>query len=446
MLRCFGCKSRNRSSRKHKTFSEATIITNVDSRATGQTPAVIGDSFAEQNGRTRRSSGQRTTSGKQPDQSLASFNIDYSSSRLSFQHVSPRTSYASACSDIFDIDPDSVGRDSVGTPQGGNRVADAPNVANFINLAEAAYAEGRIKQVQHHLIRATEVCGSTWQRMVQNGICAETGVSSTLDMRQVHQTVEELHICLLAAQDTSDFFGSVTEDMSIMYRHRKGDVSHSFRFEAIYDSPVSHLMAMNREFDLLSSWNKYSKDSAILAEIPPFQSVVYTAQYMPFPLTELDLVVHCQWSDVQEEGAVVITLRDYSEEIPSPDVKALPSRSSKRRRMKLLPGSASILQPYPCTADGRPRTKCIVVANLDPHVDYIPQFLVTFVLKVMSPFLYNATKRTLENNFSSPDMQLPRRMAACPEVYQRIDRRFPSPPHGAMPPPPITSRSGRSKS
>jgi hypothetical protein len=118
MLRCFGCKSRNRSSRKHKTFSEATIVTNVDSRATGQTPAVIGDSFAEQNGRTRRSTGQRTTSGKQPDQSLASFNIDYSSSRLSFQRVSPRTSYASACSDIFDIDPDSVGRDSVGTPQG----------------------------------------------------------------------------------------------------------------------------------------------------------------------------------------------------------------------------------------------------------------------------------------------------------------------------------------
>lgn len=57
---------------------------------------------------------------------------------------------------------------------------------------------------------------------------------------------------------------------------------------------------------------------------------------------------------MQEEGALVIALRDYSQEIPSPGVDALPPRSTKRRRIQLLPGSASIIQPYPCTAGTPP--------------------------------------------------------------------------------------------
>lgn len=348
--------------------------------------------------------------------------------------MSNRSSYASAGSDSFGSDASVDARELTAIDQGREDARDSGCIESLVRAAEVAHAEGRIFQAQRYLQRAIEARGSTWQRMHQYGVLAETGVPCSLDTRQVQQAVDELHTCLQAAQDTSDFDGSSHDDMRIMYRHRKGDAKHSFRFEAIYDCPVSHLMAITREFDLLSTWNKYSKESAILAEPSTFESVLYTAQWMPFPLTELDLVVHSQWSDLlEEEGALVIALRDYSQEILSPGVEALPSQSSKRRRIQLLPGSASIFQPYPCTAEGRPRSRCLVVANLDPHIDFVPQFIINFVLKVLSPFLYNATKKMLETSFSSPDMQLPRRMAACPTVYQLIDRRFQSPPHGSEP-------------
>ena len=48
---------------------------------------------------------------------------------------------------------------------------------------------------------------------------------------------------------------------------------HSFRFEAAFDCPADHLMAVAREFDLMSSWNRLSLDSAILAEPSIFTSV-----------------------------------------------------------------------------------------------------------------------------------------------------------------------------
>lgn len=52
----------------------------------------------------------------------------------------------------------------------------------------------------------------------------------------------------------------------------------------------------------------------------------------------------------QEEGALVVTMNDFSEGVPAAGLAQLPPRSARRRRIQLLPGSASILQPYPCTA------------------------------------------------------------------------------------------------
>lgn len=38
--------------------------------------------------------------------------------------------------------------------------------------------------------------------------------------------------------------------------------------------------------------------------------------------------------------------------------------------------------------DGRPRTRCQVLAHLDPHIDYVPGFLITFVMKAHIPTLH----------------------------------------------------------
>ena len=55
-----------------------------------------------------------------------------------------------------------------------------------------------------------------------------------------------------------------------------GSGVHSFRFEATYDCPLSHMLALTREFDLLGTWNRMALDPAILGEPSLFANIVYT--------------------------------------------------------------------------------------------------------------------------------------------------------------------------
>ncbi len=45
-----------------------------------------------------------------------------------------------------------------------------------------------------------------------------------------------------------------------------GSSVHSFRFEAIYDCGVSHLLSISREFDLMASWNRFVLNPCVLQE------------------------------------------------------------------------------------------------------------------------------------------------------------------------------------
>lgn len=46
---------------------------------------------------------------------------------------------------------------------------------------------------------------------------------------------------------------------------------------------------------------------------------------------------------------MLITMADHSEHAPGEGIAPLPRKAAKRRRIQLLEGSSSILQPYPCT-------------------------------------------------------------------------------------------------
>ena len=59
-----------------------------------------------------------------------------------------------------------------------------------------------------------------------------------------------------------------------------GSGVHSFRFEATYECPLSHMLALTREFDLLGTWNRMALDPAILAEPSIFANIVYTGRHL----------------------------------------------------------------------------------------------------------------------------------------------------------------------
>jgi hypothetical protein len=69
---------------------------------------------------------------------------------------------------------------------------------------------------------------------------------------------------------------------------------------------------------------------------------------------------------------MLVTMADHSEHAAGQDLAPLPRKAAKRRRIQLLEGSSSILQPYPCT-EGAPlhcspcrRMYCVRCDGVDP--------------------------------------------------------------------------------
>ena len=50
-------------------------------------------------------------------------------------------------------------------------------------------------------------------------------------------------------------------------------------------------------------------------------------------------------------------------------------------------------------ADGVHRTRGTIISHLDPHLPFVPSFLVTFVLKVLSPYAWRAMQKVMSDWF-----------------------------------------------
>ncbi len=79
-----------------------------------------------------------------------------------------------------------------------------------------------------------------------------------------------------------------------------GTSVHSFKFSADFNSPLEHILAMSREFDLTHLWNRYVLESLILAEPSIFQSTLYAASWLPFPFPHIDVVVEARGIDLAD--------------------------------------------------------------------------------------------------------------------------------------------------
>lgn len=74
-------------------------------------------------------------------------------------------------------------------------------------------------------------------------------------------------------------------------------------------------------------------------------------------------------------------------------------------------------------ADGRQRVRAEVLVHMQPPVKHVPSVLLNFVLKVMSPFIYNTMRKVLSTHFKTPDQDLPTRIRQKPELYGLIGPR-----------------------
>ena len=55
-------------------------------------------------------------------------------------------------------------------------------------------------------------------------------------------------------------------------------------------------------------------------------------------------------------------------------------------------------------AEGKHRVRASAIAHLNPHLPFVPGFLVNFVLKVASPFGFKMMKKVSTSLFTAADV------------------------------------------
>lgn len=67
--------------------------------------------------------------------------------------------------------------------------------------------------------------------------------------------------------------------------------------------------------------------------------------------------------------------------------------------------------------------KATALTHINPHIPYVPPVLLNFVLKVMSPVMYQQMVKLLKKSFADPSQALPQRIQNKPELYELVRQR-----------------------
>ncbi|KAG2447129.1 hypothetical protein HYH02_007875 [Chlamydomonas schloesseri] len=211
------------------------------------------------------------------------------------------------------------------------------------------------------------------------------------------------------------------DELRLLYKAVPKSNVHCFRARCVLDAPTEHLVALAREVDLCPTWNKYCTSAHVLKEASPTDVTVYMSLYVPWPFNDVGFVVEANGADLyDEEGRLIIAFS-------SPDSKdsgvQLPPGAEKHRKVKLLSPSCMSFTPLPPKAPGGPqRTLCHVQTYVNPGIS-VPAFIISFVLKVLSPFVYGAVQKVLASAFKSPSGPLPSRLKQRELLYGLVKRR-----------------------
>ncbi|GFR51259.1 hypothetical protein Agub_g13566 [Astrephomene gubernaculifera] len=212
------------------------------------------------------------------------------------------------------------------------------------------------------------------------------------------------------------------DDLRMLYKHLADKDVHAFRAVCTLDAPMEKLVALARELDLFPTWNKYCTSAKVLRESTPADMRVYVSLWMPWPFSDVGFCVDVNGLDLfDDEGCIVAA-------ICSPDRKdrttPLPPGSEKHTKIRLLRPSCLTFTPLPPkTPGGTLRTHCHVQAYVDTGGKHVPAVVISFVLKVFSPFIYGTVKKVLASAFGDPRGPLPSRMREQPHLYDMVRRR-----------------------
>jgi len=208
------------------------------------------------------------------------------------------------------------------------------------------------------------------------------------------------------------------EQFETLYRHRQGETVHGIKMRAVFNSSVTNVLAVLREFDLTQTWNGNMKGAAQLGFPSPVSVQAYGAGFMPWgPFKTRDVLFNGYGADaLDEHGCVTLVFQSTKKAMCAlPPISKHCVRADFRR-------SGVVLEPLPPIPGAKTRVLASLVLNGDPKMA-VPGWLASFGLKVFAPKVKRDTDELLaemQEDMSSPYVM---RKKQYPELYAMLDDR-----------------------
>ncbi|KAG1677854.1 hypothetical protein FOA52_008618 [Chlamydomonas sp. UWO 241] len=214
-----------------------------------------------------------------------------------------------------------------------------------------------------------------------------------------------------------------TGELSMFYQHEAWSSVHSFRARCTLTCPPENLVACAREFDLIKTWNKHCSESLLLAEPGPMEVTAFATLAIPWPLPNADVLAGAIGVDALDEYGVLV-VEMTTPKGPPPGV-TMPPTWGKHMKVELMPNSYIMFEPLaPATPGGPMRTRVCMSVHSDAGIKNLPSLVITFVLKILAPYIFREVVRVVDHAFTDPASQLAARIRSRPELYSVVRTRI----------------------
>jgi hypothetical protein len=282
-----------------------------------------------------------------------------------------------------------------------------------------------------------------------NGTSVSTSSGRTVEKEDGAAEDDDATLAALRHAPSFDEDPDVDERLVVHYGRQKGGMVHSFKLSATFDAPPLRLIAVAREWDLITQWNVFAIDSTIMLVRGLTNLVTYTALWLPWPLSCRDtaLVVNAVFVGQPPSASIVNARVDpetcaaFTSRVSHPSAIVLvravnpeddigigyPKNAAKRKRVRLVGNSGARIRALPPEPGStRLRTRGDMVLHVDAQMPFVPSSLIKFILKTMAPWVHRMIDSMLKSvkYFEAPDSMFQPRVDANPELYDVVRARF----------------------
>lgn len=274
-----------------------------------------------------------------------------------------------------------------------------------------------IKQLfrEDRLIIAHEKLTQLGRIYIENTL-SEEQKQSLLQMPEIEAIKEDLRLANILLEHLADLdsWEMVCQEGDIATFSNTTTTELVIRGEMLLHQPMTPLLSLFCEVDLLKDWVPILKDAKCLGQPSAFRRIIHYFFDLPWPVTDRDMVISAVGVPIPENNSVLMVLRGLDEFANSSFLGVpIPEAAGVRITCKIACLNVCILGPN--------EIQISIIAKVDPHMHLIPQQLINYATKHGVYYFLQAVKERCENYAGSVHEDC---VNANPGYYQEVVSRI----------------------